>query len=194
MENCINFLYIGRADREIIALTLLSTLLPYTMAALIPGVIIFLAAWQDWYELRIDNKHVMVLAAVFPLLAFVSPGLSFLPGFSAALLMLFLGILLYAARLIGGGDVKLASAIALYIGIGHLSFFILGTALIGGVLAAVALVVRRRPLEPTDQPKDWLVRIRQGGNDIPYAVAMAVPTWFLLTQHLIAAYHYVLNL
>lgn len=181
-------------DKGIIVLMLFAYLMPHIAGVLLPGLVMFAAAWQDWRQLKIDNKHALVLIILFPLLAALSPATTFLPGVCAAFLMLVLGLMLYWVKLMGAGDVKLASAICLYIGMDHLSFFMLGTVLMGGVLAVIALIARNHPLTATEVPRDWIGRIRQGGSDIPYAVAMAIPVWFLLTQRLLAAYLHSITL
>jgi prepilin peptidase CpaA len=53
------------------------------------------------------------------------------------------GIGLFAARALGGGDVKLLAAAALWAGPDHFTLFLLTTALAGGVLAMAALLWRR---------------------------------------------------
>ena len=107
------------------------------------------AALSDLRDYRIPNTA--VLGIVLCALAY-----SALPGGHAALawkeaLLLFGGaVLCYAAGVIGGGDVKLLGACALWCP-GQISSFLLAMACLGGVLAVGMLVysrIRKRPPPP----------------------------------------------
>ena len=77
---------------------------------------------------------------------------------------------LYSAGLVGAGDSKLFSAVALFAGLGGLGFFALATALAGGAVALAGLVAR-----PTRAMV--MVKMRgQGdfGRGVPYGVAIAL--------------------
>ena len=78
-------------------------------------------AWSDMATMRIPNKAVLALAAVFVLLGlFLMP----LPDFAWRLLhlviILVLGIAMNAAGMIGAGDAKFAAAAAPFIASGDL--------------------------------------------------------------------------
>ena len=75
----------------------------------------------------------------------------------------------------GGGDVKLLGACALWPGLEGLPTLLLGTMLAGGALAAVALLGRRLVGNRGDHAYPGL----RSGGPIPYAVAIlgGVATW-----------------
>lgn len=81
---------------------------------------------------------------------------------AASLLLLALGTLAFQARLLGGGDVKLFAAAALWIGVADLLPFLARTALAGGVLAVGVLA--------------WGLATRGRGaqGSLPYGVAIAL--------------------
>jgi prepilin peptidase CpaA len=97
-------------------------------------------------------------------------------------LVLVVTFTLFAFRLIGGGDAKLAAAAALWLGPqGTLLFFIYAM-LIGGVVAMAIIVLRRAPLPATAYGWPWMARLQQPGAGIPYAVAMAPGALLALPQ------------
>lgn len=102
-------------------------------------------------------------------------------GFSFAVgaMVLAAGIGVFSFGLIGGGDVKLAAAIAVWIGpsLDLLRFFLL-MALVGGVLALIVLVWQR-------------VTGRSSTRALPYGVALAVSglDHWLHHNHLIGSGH-----
>lgn len=122
------------------------------------------AAGRDLVTYRIPNLLPLALVAAFP--AYVlGTGM----GLEAALIhgltglaVLAAGFALFLARLWGGGDAKLAAAVALWAGSGGIAGFVLFTALAGGVLAAFVLIRGRvRNVPPC------LLRV-------PYGVAIAL--------------------
>lgn len=78
-------------------------------------------AWSDMSEMRIPNKAVMALAAVFVLLGlFVMPLPDYLWRLSHLLIVLLAGIAMNAAGMIGAGDAKFAAAAAPFIALADL--------------------------------------------------------------------------
>src|SRR6185295_16167034 len=102
------------------------------------------AAAYDAATLTIPNWISLVLIALFPLVAFSADlgwaevGMHVAVGFAA----LVIGIALFAARVIGGGDAKLFAAIALYMGGGWIGAYVFTVALAGGALALALLALR----------------------------------------------------
>ncbi|MEK0082834.1 A24 family peptidase [Benzoatithermus flavus] len=89
--------------------------------------------------------------------------------------VLIAGIVPFAAGLIGGGDVKLAAAVAVWIGAGALPEFLVVMALVGGLLALVTLALRivRRLLDHGRRPAG-------PPSGVPYGVAIvAAAVWIL---------------
>lgn len=78
-------------------------------------------AWSDMSTMRIPNRAVMALAAVFVLLGlFLMPWQVFLWQLSHLVIVLILGIVLNAAGMIGAGDAKFAAAAAPFVALGDM--------------------------------------------------------------------------
>ncbi len=81
--------------------------------------------------------------------------------------------LLFSFNMFGAGDSKLATAYALWAGMGGLSAFIFYMALVGGLLGVVTLLLRKH--KPFKNAKDgtWIARAQAGENAVPYGVAIS---------------------
>ena len=72
-----------------------------------------------------------------------------------ALVVFGLGAIAFRFRVLGGGDVKLLAASALWLGLGEIGAFLLATAFFGGLLALIFLgwqMLRPRPKFEAAQP------------------------------------------
>jgi len=109
-----------------------------------------IACGFDLKTFRIPNGLSLALIALFIVKAAATPEIAVWPEhILAGGVMLGLGFLAFALGAIGGGDAKLMSALALWFGIGFLPSLVAATAVGGGMLALVLLIVRhladRRP-------------------------------------------------
>lgn len=136
----------------------------WVLVLIYPAVLIA-AASSDIARYLIPNSLSIILLAAFPIAALVAGqpwttiGLHALAGAA----MLALGFVLFVRNLLGGGDVKLMAAAAVWTGFGLLPAFILAVALAGGVVALVFLIASRAR------------RSGSGGrSQIPYGTAIAL--------------------
>ncbi|WP_237213595.1 A24 family peptidase [Falsiroseomonas oryziterrae] len=151
------------------------------------------AAWRDLVTRTIPDGVSIALAAI-GVAAKALTGLEALAAAALGALVLGLILLLLHARgYIGGGDVKLATALAL--GLSPLDTWnmVVATALAGGVLALIYLALPRlmrrghatRPDRAASLPRRFAVveawRIRRGGP-LPYGVAIAAGGTLVLLQ------------
>jgi prepilin peptidase CpaA len=97
------------------------------------------AAASDLARFVIPNRACALAAAGYLLASLALPAGLWLAGLGVGLVAFALGAALFARGWLGGGDVKLAGAIALWAGPGLLSPFLLGTAISGALLAAALL-------------------------------------------------------
>src|SRR5262245_18583413 len=84
---------------------------------------------------------------------------------------------------IGGGDVKLAAAEGVWVGLPHLLWFVLATAVGGGVVAGVCYLLARAPARAEVRANLMLAGLhgalpavashRKGHPSVPYAFAIA---------------------
>lgn len=106
------------------------------------------AALSDLVSLRIPNWLTGALALGFPVAALIAgiglsgPGIDWISHIEAAAAVFAVGAMLFACRILGGGDVKLLAAMALWCGIHLLVPLIFLTAVIGGVFALIVLGLR----------------------------------------------------
>lgn len=137
--------------------------------------LVLYGAWSDARELRIPNwLSLSLLALFFP--AAVSAGLAMEVltwHLIAGVLMLVLGFALFAAGVFGGGDAKLMSACALWLGWDLLLPFAVAVVLIGGALSILVILLRKG----VGMWPDWLVRCAIGlfepGKAVPYGIAIS---------------------
>ena len=130
------------------------------------AILLLWAASEDMRRLIIPNWISIAIAGLYPVHVLTGPVTpDWLSAAGLAALVLLVGFALFAARLMGGGDVKLMAAVALWAGPGELPLLLSVTAIAGGVVAAFLLISRR--IRAT--------RIRQepGPEVMPYGVAIA---------------------
>ncbi len=123
------------------------------------ATILLLAALSDLRQLRIPNALPAALLALFLARALID-GLADHPleHLAAFGLILPIGLACFAARLMGGGDVKLIAVVALWLGLTPLPAFLVLMAISGGVLGLSLLIARR-----------W-----RPGTAVPYGVAIMI--------------------
>jgi prepilin peptidase CpaA len=86
--------------------------------------------------------------------------------------VLGVGILLFIPGWIGGGDAKLASAVALWVGFEHLLPYFFYVAFAGGALALLFSTLREVPLPRLVIAEAWAVRLHGKDGGIPYGIAL----------------------
>jgi prepilin peptidase CpaA len=129
-------------------------------------VLLAWAAGEDMRRLIIPDWISLGIAGLYPLHVLTSPVTpSWLVAAGLAALTLAIGFALFGANMIGGGDVKLMAAVALWAGPIRLPLLIIATALAGGVVAILLLLYR------------WGIRVRTREKSsptvMPYGVAIA---------------------
>jgi prepilin peptidase CpaA len=88
---------------------------------------------------------------------------------------------LFAFDVLGGGDVKLLSAIALWAGWSLMLPLLFITSVAGAVLAIILLAVRR--FAPRNVPQGrWYRRLVARGEGVPYGIAIAIAGLSLLPR------------
>jgi prepilin peptidase CpaA len=142
------------------------TLFPATMA---------FAAASDLLTMTIANRISLILVAGFAVVAVLG-------GLSGAVLVSHLGagvavlgaaFVCFARRWIGGGDGKLAAAIALWLGFGNLFEYFIDASVLGGALTLLILLFRTTPLPAVLAGSEWAERLHRHDAGIPYGIALA---------------------
>ena len=101
------------------------------------------AAWYDLAFRVIPDRFCLLLAALGVAFRLHAGLIDLAFSVITALLLFFLLFIVFTRGMVGGGDVKLAVAIALWLSPPDCYIFLMTTALAGGVLALVHLVLRR---------------------------------------------------
>ena len=106
-------------------------------------VALVMAGVSDFRTLRIPNWLTGALALAFPIAALAAgQPVNWLSHVGAGLAVFAVAAVLFAFRLMGGGDVKLLGATALWVGFGQLLPFLMLDAFVGGIFALVCVLLR----------------------------------------------------
>jgi prepilin peptidase CpaA len=151
------------------------------------GRLVFIAslaalAIHDVVTFRIPNWANAALAVAFLPFA-AAAGLAgaevwWLGHLAACVIVFVVGFGMFQMRALGGGDVKLLAAAALWIGWGGLLPFVVWVGISGGGLVLLLLALRKNlPMliawaSPTI-PQSW-PRVLTSGEKVPYGVAIAI--------------------
>lgn len=146
------------------------------------GAIAVGMAW-DVLRLRIPHGVCLVIVALMPVWGFtVEGGVVWFGHIAGAIVAFVIGYLMWRLRWIGGGDVKYLAAIALWVGIVDLGFFLVAMSILGAILGIVLLLLRKafaacagteRAVSPDTPP---LLRL---GAPVPYGVAIGLAAFLL---------------
>ena len=145
---------------------LLLTIFPGAMA---------LAAATDFFTMTVPNRIALVLVAGFlvaaPLVSLGWPEIGL--HFGLAVAALVVTFTLCSFGWIGGGDAKLFAATCLWVGPAALLSYSVFSALIGGALTLALLFWRGVPLPAMLISQNWLVRLHDPKEGVPYGIALA---------------------
>lgn len=143
-------------------------------AVLLGALVLLLAAAgiQDMYQLRISNLFPVAIVLLFPAYA-VAQGLdaSIWQNGAVFLAVLALGVLAFGAHWLGGGDVKLLAATALWFDITGAAWLIGAIAILGAAIALLFIFFRRLVPEPI-LLRSGMVSLKRRGP-IPYGLAIS---------------------
>lgn len=152
---------------------------PLILSGCFAALVLF-AAIRDVASFRIPNAVSVGLVSLFCLsAAFLSRSWSEI-GWSllTAALTLAVALLFFARGWIGGGDGKLAAAIALWLGPAQILPGLVYAGLAGGALTLFLIVFRAWPLPTALARQSWILRLHDPREGIPYGAALAVGALF----------------
>ncbi|MFC4172910.1 prepilin peptidase [Microvirga sp. GCM10011540] len=139
------------------------------------------AGAMDLVTMKIRNEIVLFLLGTYAALAPLAGLDPIAIGWSAAaasavLLCMFI---FFGLGWIGGGDAKLASVVALWLGPEHVPTYLLYTALFGGALTLIILQFRLFALPGFCLDVFWIRRLHAKESGIPYGLAIASAAVFV---------------
>jgi prepilin peptidase CpaA len=148
-----------------------------------PALMAFSAS-SDLFTMTIPNRVCAAVAlGYFALAIAVGLPLSAVAiDLSCGLAVLVLAFLLFSRGWIGGGDAKLAAATALWLGWTLILDYGLIASLLGGVLTLVLLASRKVRLPAWAARLDWMARLHNPKNGVPYGIALAIAGLVLYPQ------------
>lgn len=139
-----------------------------------PGLIAF-AGSMDLFTMTIPNKVSLALVAgflIFAPMTGVSPYDMALHMLCGAI-VLAVTVFMFEMGWMGGGDAKIFSAIALWLGFGYVGNFLVIAALAGGLLTLGLLMFRKFALPEAMQRQQWIARLHHPKTGIPYGISIA---------------------
>lgn len=141
-----------------------------------------LASISDFKGMKIPNLYSAIVALSFVVvygvlwLLDVSDVTFFAMGshLIAALVVFAVTAVMFFAKAIGAADSKLATAYALWLGVKGMIVFLFYMALAGGILAIIALILKK--MRPIKNPAEgsWIARVQAGESKVPYGIAIFI--------------------
>ena len=156
---------------------------PQLVALALAAGALVAAAIADLRRYQIPNRYALAITLAFLLFALGGGWPAALLGLAAGVVTFALGTILFAKGWLGGGDVKLLAAVALWLAPPLLAPFALVTSLAGAVLSVAMLTPLRRclPAPPVNLSHETGLR-----QPIPYAIAIAAGGLYVLLQRVTA--------
>lgn len=139
-------------------------------------VLMAAAALEDFRRFIIPNPLTLGLCLLWPLYFAGAPSVAAaLASIACGLAVFVVGAVLFARGYVGGGDVKLLSAAALWVGPAGLANLLLLTGILGGALALFLLVpAGTRVAAAARLALGQRIPEESGSRYVPYGVPIAV--------------------
>jgi len=158
---------------------------------LVLGVCLVIATVWDVAKRRIPNLVTGAVALLGVAAQLVDRGgWSVLSGLGAAVISVALLYRPWTAGGIGGGDVKMAAAVAIWVGLGGMIRYALAVAAAGGIVALVMYFLSRKAIRQDIRTNLTLAALQQslptvevraaGRPSVPYGLAIAAGAAFAL--------------
>ena len=144
-------------------------------------LLLLVAAIEDGWRMRIGNWiSVAIILGAFAAAILRGPSIELWQNLALFGAVLVVGTLMFARGWMGGGDVKLLAASALWFDLSSGWRLLVAIAIAGGLETFIIFGLRRLPWPPWLPQRVWLFRRREA---IPYGIAIAMGvalmTWWL---------------
>ncbi len=142
------------------------------------------AVFDVWKFVIPNTVSVAVAVLFFPTVLLLDGPVDWPSHLGAALSVFVVGLAAYRFRVMGAGDVKLLTAVSLWVGFEHLLLYLVIVAFAGGAVAGVLWVLRRVIVAlvvqvGTSPERVTLPRVLLCGEPMPYGVAIAAAAIYL---------------
>lgn len=146
---------------------------------LVTLVVSVMACISDVRSLRIPNLYSIIVLAAFVLAFAVSPASFYVwwEHVGAMVAMLLITYLMFCFNMLGSGDSKFGSVLALWVGLPGLMVYVFYMALMGGVIGAATLYIRKKKPCANPLKGSWIAQVQEGRNAVPYGVAITFGAW-----------------
>ena len=146
-----------------------------TWLLLLFAFLLVAAAAEDAWRLRISNLTcLLILVAAITAAMLVGPRLALWQNAATFAILLALGMPIFAAGKVGGGDVKLVAACGAWFDLRSGAVMLITVLLAGGIVALVVLAIKAFGRRGEDR------RSTKSSVGIPYGVAIACGTLLML--------------
>jgi len=134
-------------------------------------ILILLAAIEDGWRMKISNLISGAIAlGAFAALLLDGPVVGFWQNLALFAAVLVVGTMMFARGWMGGGDIKLLAASALWFDLMSGWKLMVAIAIAGGLETLIIMALRRLPWPDAMRQRALLLRRR---GDIPYGIAIA---------------------
>lgn len=140
------------------------------------------SAISDFRSMTIPNIYSgLITLAFIPAFAadyFSGQGMEYFAALSshllAAVLVFAVTFVLFVTRVMGAGDSKLCSAIALWTGLSGLAPFLFYMAIVGALLGISTKILNKRVVFASPVAGGWIDKSQKGQAGVPYGIAICV--------------------
>ena len=142
------------------------------------------AGASDLFTMTISNRISLALVASFIAFALITgfPLENIGWHLTCGLAMLVITFILFSLGWIGGGDAKLAAATAVWLGWVNILDYNLLASVIGGLITMAFIYIRKSPLPEWAGSRDWIARLYNADNGVPYGLALAASGLIVFPQ------------
>jgi len=139
-------------------------------------IMVAFGASSDLVTMTIPNRLSLVMIAGFVLVAILiqMPLATFGMHLAAGITMLAISFCCFALGGCGGGDAKLAAAVALWFGFSDLLNYVLNFMLLGGTLGIGILYWRTLTVPLFLMKIHWIQRLHNSKAGVPYGIALGM--------------------
>ncbi len=149
------------------------------------------AAFSDMFTMTIPNRVSVILIASFALIAPLTgmDWITYGQHFAAAALVFAVCFALFGFGLMGGGDAKLLTAVALWFGLTMQLFdFLVYVALFGGLLTVLIVLARSDRFAVVVNRVTMFSHLTDPGLGVPYGVAIGIAGFICFPATALARY------
>lgn len=166
------------------ATILIMDILLLIVLGVFPALVI-VGGLHDLITMKIPNWISLALVgAFFPVALLIGAApmdIAIHVGIGVAALLVGMGM--FAAGWVGGGDAKLLASSCLWMGLSGVAPFLLWTGIAGGVFCLFLMTARQYfPMVAPSVSQGWVVNLMQPKGDIPYGVAIAAGALLALPE------------